>query len=124
MKVAVRGGHCPKVPGARGILDELIEDRKVKDALIKYSKQLGNEVLDVTPPDSTSSSDLSYGVNKANNWGADLFVSIHFNKAYDSYNGFGIRELGWRVWCRNSRAAYRPGSDRYRPRGHSEKHHG
>ena len=87
MKVAVRGGHCPKVPGARGILDELIEDRKVKDALIKYSKQLGNEVLDVTPPDSTSSSDLSYGVNKANNWGADLFVSIHFNKAYDSYNG-------------------------------------
>ena len=89
MKIAVRGGHCPKVPGARGILDELTEDRKVKDAVIKYLKQLGNEVLDVTPPDSTSSSssDLSYGVNKANNWGADLFVSIHFNKAYDSYNG-------------------------------------
>ena len=88
-KIAVRGGHCPKVPGARGILDELTEDRKVKDAVIKYLKQLGNEVLDVTPPDSisTSSADLAYGVNKANNWGADLFVSIHFNKAYDSYNG-------------------------------------
>ena len=89
MKIAVRGGHCPKVPGARGILDELTEDRKVKDAVIKYLKQLGNEVLDVTPPDSisTSSADLAYGVNKANDWGADLFVSIHFNKAYDSYNG-------------------------------------
>ena len=89
MKIAVRGGHCPKVPGARGILDELTEDRKVKDAVIKYLKQLGNEVLDVTPPDSTSTSsaDLAYGVNKANDWGADLFVSIHFNKAYDSYNG-------------------------------------
>lgn len=89
MKIAVRGGHCPKVPGARGILDELTEDRKVKDAVIKYLKKLGNEVLDVTPPDSisTSSADLAYGVNKANNWGADLFVSIHFNKAYDSYNG-------------------------------------
>lgn len=89
MKIAVRGGHCPKVPGARGILDELTEDRKVKDAVIKYLKQLGNEVLDVTPPDSTSTSsaDLAYGVNKANEWGADLFVSIHFNKAYDSYNG-------------------------------------
>lgn len=89
MKIAVRGGHCPKVPGARALLDELTEDRKVKDAVIKYLRQLGNEVLDVTPPDSTStsSSDLSYGVNKANNWGADLFVSIHFNKAYDSYNG-------------------------------------
>ena len=89
MKIAIRGGHCPKVPGARALLDELTEDRKVKDAVIKYLRQLGNEVLDVTPPDSTStsSSDLSYGVNKANNWGADLFVSIHFNKAYDSYNG-------------------------------------
>lgn len=89
MKIAVRGGHCPKVPGARGILDELTEDRKVKDAVIKYLKQLGNEVLDVTPPDSisTSSADLAYGVNKANDWGADLFVSIHFNKAYNSYNG-------------------------------------
>lgn len=32
-------------------------------------------------------SDLIYGVNKANNWGADLFISIHFNKAYNSYNG-------------------------------------
>lgn len=89
MKIAVRGGHCQKVPGARGILDELTEDRKVKDAVIKYLKQLGNEVLDVTPPDSTSTSsaDLAYGVNKANDWGADLFVSIHFNKAYNSYNG-------------------------------------
>lgn len=89
MKVAVRGGHCPKVPGARGILDELIEDRKVKDAVIKYLKQLGVNVIDVTPPDSTStaSSDLAYGVNKANEWGADLFASFHFNKAYDSYNG-------------------------------------
>ena len=50
---------------------------------------MGVRVLDVTPPDSTSSSsaDLSYGVNKANNWGADLFVSIHFNNAYSTYNG-------------------------------------
>lgn len=89
MKIAVRGGHCPKVPGARGILDELTENRLVKTAVIKYLKQLGHEVLDVTPPDSTATSsvDLAYGVNKANNWGADLFVSIHFNKAYDSYNG-------------------------------------
>lgn len=89
MKIAVRGGHCPKVTGASALLNELTEDRKVKDAVIKYLKQLGHEVLDVTPPDSTSTSsaDLVYGVNKANEWGADLFVSIHFNKAYNSYNG-------------------------------------
>ena len=89
MKIAVRGGHCPKVTGASALLNELTEDRKVKDSVIKYLKQLGHEVLDVTPPDSTSTSsaDLAYGVNKANEWGAELFVSIHFNKAYDSYNG-------------------------------------
>ena len=89
MKIAVRGGHVPKITGARGLIDELTEDRKVKDSVIKYLRQLGCNVLDVTPPDNTSTlnGDLSYGVNKANNWGADLFVSIHFNKAYDSYNG-------------------------------------
>ena len=90
MKIAIRGGHCPKVPGASKFIDELTEDRKVKDSVIKYLKQLGHEVLDVTPPNNTNSSsvDLSNGVNRANLFGADLFVSIHFNKAYDIYNGF------------------------------------
>ena len=89
MKIAVRGGHVPKFTGASKFIDELTEDRKVKNSVINWLKQLGCEVLDVTPPDNTSSlnGDLSYGVNKANNWGADLFVSIHFNKAYDIYNG-------------------------------------
>ena len=89
MKIAVRGGHCPKVTGASALIDELKEDRFVKDIVIKYLKELGHTVLDVTPPDSISSSsaDLSYGVDKANSWGADLFVSIHFNNVYSTYNG-------------------------------------
>lgn len=89
-KIAVRGGHTEKATGASALIDELTEDRKVKDAVIKYLRKLGYEVLDVTPPvnyTSSVSADLAYGVNKANEWGADLFVSIHFNKAYDSYNG-------------------------------------
>ena len=89
MKIAVRGGHCPKATGSRGIIDELTEDRRVKEAVVKYLRQGGADVLDVTPPDSTSNvnSDLAYGVDKANNWGAEQFVSIHFNNAYSSYNG-------------------------------------
>ena len=89
MKIAVRGGHVPKVTGARALIDELTEDRKVKDSVIKYLRQAGCDVLDVTPPDYifTLNGELSYGVNKANNWGADLFISILFNKAYEHYNG-------------------------------------
>lgn len=90
MKIAVRGGHTELCTGASALINELTEDRKVKDAVIKYLRELGYEVLDVTPPvnyTSNASTDLAYGVNKANEWGADLFVSIHFNKAYDSYNG-------------------------------------
>ncbi|EGO86284.1 cell wall-binding protein [Clostridium botulinum C] len=92
--IAVRGGHNFKALGANGIISETIEDRKVKDAVIKYLKTAGKNVIDVTPGDMDSNSDLNYGVSKANNWGADLFVSIHFNNAYNSYNG----ALGTETW--------------------------
>ena len=90
MKIAVRGGHTELCTGASALINELTEDRKVKDAVVKYLKILGQDVLDVTPPvnyTSSASKDLAYGVNKANDYGANFFVSIHFNKAYDSYNG-------------------------------------
>lgn len=94
MKVVVRGGHNFQSPGASALIDETTEDRKVKDSLIKYLNQLGHEVLDVTPGNMNSNNDLVYGVSKANNWGSDLFISIHFNKAYNSYNG----AIGTEAW--------------------------
>ena len=94
MKIAVRGGHNFLAKGASALIDETTEDRKVKDSVIKYLKQLGHTVLDVTPGNMDTDSDLLYGVNKANNWGADLFISIHFNKAYNSYNG----AIGTETW--------------------------
>lgn len=88
MKISVRGGHTKKSRGAKALIDEVTEDRKVKDAVIKYLKQLGHQVLDVTPSeDMAYPGELNHGINKANDWGAELFVSVHFNKAYDSYNG-------------------------------------
>ena len=89
-KIACRGGHTEKATGSNGIINELTEDRKVKDSVEKYLKQLGAEVLDCTPPKNgnfNKYTDLSYGSSKANNWGADLFVSIHFNNCYKTYNG-------------------------------------
>lgn len=94
MKIAVRGGHNFLATGCSGLIDETTEDRKVKDSVIKYLNQLGHTVLDVTPGNMDTNSDLVYGVNKANNWGADLFISIHFNKAYNSYNG----AIGTETW--------------------------
>lgn len=94
MKIAVRGGHNFLATGSSALIDETTEDRKVKDSVIKYLRELGNDVLDVTPGNMDSNSDLAYGVNKANNWGAELFISIHFNKAYNSYNG----AIGTETW--------------------------
>ena len=87
MKIAIRRGHNRQATGSVGLVNEVIENENILAPTIKYLKQLGNEVLDVSPSDMTSASDLAYGVKKANDWGADIFVSIHCNKAYDKYNG-------------------------------------
>lgn len=94
MKIAVRGGHNFKAIGASGLISETHEDRKVKDAVIKYLKSSGHSILDVTPGNVDRNTDLNYGVSKANEWDADLFISIHFNNAYKSYNG----SIGTETW--------------------------
>ena len=87
MKIAIRRGHNRQATGSVGLVNEVIENENILAPTIKYLKQLGHEVLDVSPGNMTSASDLAHGVKKANDWGADIFVSIHCNKAYDTYNG-------------------------------------
>lgn len=90
MKIGVRGGHHYSCPGAVGLISELEEDRKVVESLICYLKKAGHTVVDCTPSREmrlNSNQDLSYGVNVANRSGVELFVSIHFNNCYNSYNG-------------------------------------
>ena len=89
MKIAIRGGCNFSVLGASALIDETTEDRKVKDAVIKYLRIAGHEVIDITSPDSynTVLSDLEYGVNLAEMEQVDLFMSCHFDKCYDLYDG-------------------------------------
>lgn len=87
MKIAIRGGHNYQAQGAVGIVNEVAEDRKFLASAIKYLKIDGHEVLDVTPSNCDQYKDLAFGVDKANAWGADVFISIHLNKAYNSYGG-------------------------------------
>ncbi|MFW0891962.1 N-acetylmuramoyl-L-alanine amidase [Clostridium perfringens] len=95
MKIAVRGGHNFKAKGALGIIDETIENRKVYKALIKYLNIAGHNVIDVTPGECDVNTDLYLGVQKAKDNNSELFfLSIHFDKAYDKYEG----PLGTGTW--------------------------
>jgi N-acetylmuramoyl-L-alanine amidase len=77
---ANRGGHNYKIKGASDLLDEVTEDRNILASVNKYLKQLGEDVIDVSPNETnTKLDDLEYGVLKANNANAKLFTSIHLN---------------------------------------------
>lgn len=94
MKIAVRGGHNFQSKGASGIIDETTENRKVYKALIKYLSIAGHNVIDVTPGECDVNTDLYLGVQKAEDNNVELFISIHFDKAYDRYEG----ALGTGTW--------------------------
>lgn len=104
MKIAMRRGHQRTGSDgcAVGILNEIdVAEDYYKRAMEKF-RQLGHEVLDCTPPEANRSlsDSLYYGINKANAWGADIFISCHANKAFDSYNGVIGCEV---IYHRNSR---------------------
>lgn len=104
MKIALRGGHTKKSTGAKVLIDEVTEDRKVYQSIMKYLKQEGVNVIDVTPPDTMSyPSELNYGINKANDNNVDLFVSIHFNNVYSTEKNTAI---GSEVWVYKDKFDY------------------
>ena len=95
INIYIKAGHGVTISrGASGIIDEVDENRKVKNSVVKYLKELGHQVTDVTQDNLDANTELADGVNRANNGNADLFVSIHFNKAFNSYTG----ALGTETW--------------------------
>lgn len=94
MKIAIRAGHNELATGCTALINEVQEGRSLLPHIIRTLRDYDNEVLDVTPGRMDRDSDLAHGVRKANEWGADIFVSIHFNKVYTSYNG----KIGAECW--------------------------
>ena len=80
MKFNVHGGHNSHVTGASKYLNELKEDRKVKDEVIRLLRAQGHTVYDCTDDaGTTQSANLSNIVKKCNAHSVDLDISIHLN---------------------------------------------
>lgn len=76
----VHGGHNSIVPGAGKYLNEVAEDRKVKDAVITMLRGAGHTVYDCTDDAGrTQGQNLANIVAKCNAHNVDLDISIHLN---------------------------------------------
>lgn len=86
----VHAGHTPKCQGVSDLLNEVTEDRKVKNKLIELLRANGNTVYDCTDDYSaTQSANLSAIVSKCNAHNVDLDISIHLNSARNDRVGDG-----------------------------------
>lgn len=87
----VHAGHNAKVPGANGLFSEVVEDRKVKGAVISKLRVLGHTVYDCTDDEGTTQSkNLANIVTKCNQHDVDLDISIHFNSSNGIGNGVEV----------------------------------
>lgn len=92
MKFNVHGGHNSHSTGASKYLNELTEDRKVKNEVIHLLKAQGHTVYDCTDDAGKSqSANLSNIVKKCNAHSVDLDISIHLNAG----GGTGVEVWGY-----------------------------
>lgn len=86
----VHGGHSLVCRGAAALLDEVNEDRKVKNRVIKLLRAAGHEVYDCTDDaGATQNENLAAIVKKCNAHQADLDISIHLNSGRNDSTGDG-----------------------------------
>lgn len=92
-KFNVHGGHAAagnKYCGAASLINESVEDRKVKDAIINILKADGHTAYDCTISSGNSQTNiLSKICSKCNQNKVDLDVSIHFNAGANDKGGNG-----------------------------------
>lgn len=86
----VHGGHSLKCRGASVLLDEVKEDRAVKNKLIELLRANGYTVYDCTDDYSTTQKENLHNiVSKCNAHTVDLDISIHLNSGRNDSNGDG-----------------------------------
>lgn len=90
----IHAGHCQQgqgASGASGILQESVENRKVKNRVISALQKVGHTVYDCTDDSNCdANTNLSRIVQKCNAHEVELDVSIHLNAG----GGHGVE-----VWC-------------------------
>ena len=80
MNFNIHGGHSLKCRGSSGLLDEVNEDRAVKNKVIALLRNEGHTVYDCTDDNGKDqNSNLKAIVSKCNDHKVDLDVSIHLN---------------------------------------------
>ena len=89
-KYNIHGGHNRIVSGASALLDEVTEDRKVKDGVISRLRSLGHTAYDCTDDKGRSQgANLANIVAKCNAHTVDVDVSIHLNLGRKDKKGDG-----------------------------------
>ena len=98
----IHAGHSLICRGANGVLDEVTEDRKVKNSVVEALRSLGHTVYDCTDDSGrTAGENLSAIVAKCNAHTVDLDVSIHLNAGRGDIEGDG-KIGGVEVWGYNN----------------------
>lgn len=86
----VHGGHSLICRGASSILDEVNEDRVVKNRVIELLRMAGHTVYDCTDDvGKTQNENLKNIVTKCNSHNVDLDISIHLNSGKNDLVGNG-----------------------------------
>ena len=94
----IHGGHSLVCRGAAALLDEVNEDRKVKNRVIELLRAAGHTVHDCTDDSGTTQNqNLSAIVQKCNAHNVNLDVSIHLNSGRNDLVGNGSTG-GVEVW--------------------------
>ncbi|MDE7309244.1 MAG: N-acetylmuramoyl-L-alanine amidase [Lachnospiraceae bacterium] len=94
----IHAGHSLICRGANGILDEVTEDRKVKNSVMELLRAAGHTVYDCTDDNGrTANANLSAIVAKCNAHTVDLDVSVHLNAGRNDTAGDG-KTGGVEVW--------------------------